>query len=536
MKLTDDAELLRLYVHSSSEAAFAELVRRYIKLVYQTARRQVGSDGSTAEDVTQTVFSLLARKAALLTRHQSLAGWLHTTSRFAASQAIRTERRRRSREQEAHLMQELSNDCGSTTDWDQLRPVIDEVLGELNESDRETVLLRYFADLPLAQIGAKFKITENTARMRVDRALGKLHALLTRRGVTSTSAMLATMLVSEANGAMPAALAATVTSTALAGKIATATSMMFMSTSKFSVGITAVVVAAGVLGVALQYRANIHLRDSVASLQQKNEELARQRPENERSAKVRTYADVPRTPLQAENTRSQTSVAATSSRQPGEISQTRESLSELKSETPLLPSPFQISSRLEGRYTGLIKALNLTPSQWDQIRTLLLAKQQAAEDAVETALRQGLNTRRNLPAIREIIAEAQAPVNARIQAALGDGGYAQFQHYEQTLPQRVTVNDLAQMLRTTPTPLTDDQARQMVEILTQTEEPQGKGGIGRILNGNVNNHSKITALTIVRSTGVLSDAQIEALKQLQQQQLGVTIDASAGPDPAPRGN
>src|SRR5688572_24983159 len=96
----DDAELLRRYADEESEAAFAELVRRYINLVYHAALRQLGGDGHRAEDVTQEVFSLLARKARSLRRHQALAGWLHTATRHAARRGLRTERRRARREQE----------------------------------------------------------------------------------------------------------------------------------------------------------------------------------------------------------------------------------------------------------------------------------------------------------------------------------------------------------------------------------------------------------------------------------------------------
>ena len=99
--------------------------------------------------------------------------------------------------------------------WERLRPVIDDALGELDERDRQAVLLRFFSGLPLAQVGERLRLTENAARMRVDRALDKLHVRLARRGVTSTSAALAVALTGQAGFATPAGLAASVTSTAL---------------------------------------------------------------------------------------------------------------------------------------------------------------------------------------------------------------------------------------------------------------------------------------------------------------------------------
>src|SRR6266511_3993857 len=59
----NDFELLRCYAEDRSEAAFAELVKRYIDFVYSAAFRQVGGDAHLADDVTQSVFVDLARKA-----------------------------------------------------------------------------------------------------------------------------------------------------------------------------------------------------------------------------------------------------------------------------------------------------------------------------------------------------------------------------------------------------------------------------------------------------------------------------------------
>ncbi|HWA08081.1 MAG TPA: sigma-70 family RNA polymerase sigma factor, partial [Opitutaceae bacterium] len=141
--MTEEARLLRQYVDERSEAAFTELVRRHVNLVYFAALRRVGGDAHLADDVTQSVFSDLARKAPALKDREVLTGWLHTSTRFAAAQAVRTERRRRVREETAHhLMQEDS--ANPEPRWERLRPVIDEALDELNEREREVLLLRFF--------------------------------------------------------------------------------------------------------------------------------------------------------------------------------------------------------------------------------------------------------------------------------------------------------------------------------------------------------------------------------------------------------
>ena len=104
MTTTDSTELLRCYASELSEAAFAALVRQHVDLVYSAALRQVNGDEQVAQDVTQAVFTDLARKAGRLTRHPSLAGWLYTSTRFLAAKTRRTEQRRRTRDQEAHAM------------------------------------------------------------------------------------------------------------------------------------------------------------------------------------------------------------------------------------------------------------------------------------------------------------------------------------------------------------------------------------------------------------------------------------------------
>src|SRR5438128_1105636 len=186
LNMTPDCELLRRYAESRSEDAFAELVRRHLDLVYSAALRQVNRDAALAQDVTQTVFTDLARKANSLSRRPVLTGWLYTSAHFAAAKAVRAERRRRAHEQEAQTMRELLHDPAPDLEWSKLRPMLDEAMHQLKEADREAILLRYFEQRPLGEIGARLGVSENTARMRVDRALEKLRSVLSRRGVALT--------------------------------------------------------------------------------------------------------------------------------------------------------------------------------------------------------------------------------------------------------------------------------------------------------------------------------------------------------------
>ena len=143
--MNEENELLRRYVEENSESAFTELLRKRIDLVYSAALRQVNGNSQLAEEAAQAVFLDLVCKARSLVHHPSLVGWLFTTTRFIAINLCRTEQRRRAREQKANVMIEQDSDSA----WQELCPILDEAMQDLNEKDREAVLLRFFDRQPL---------------------------------------------------------------------------------------------------------------------------------------------------------------------------------------------------------------------------------------------------------------------------------------------------------------------------------------------------------------------------------------------------
>lgn len=262
----NDSDLLQGYVETKSEDAFAELVRRHLDLVFSAALRQVGGDAHLAQDVAQTVFNDLARKAGSLSSRTVLSGWLYTSARFAAAKIVRTEQRRVARERESQFMN--PPDQTDPPDWDRLQTVLDDAMHDLKDTDRNAVLLRYFKGCSFEDVGKNIGVSGDSARMRVDRALEKLRKCLAKRGVMSSSAALAVVLTQQTISAAPAGLAAIVASSAVsaAGVGAAAGIFQFMAITKTQAAAMAIVVAGFTVPIVLQYQANQRLEQTHQAL------------------------------------------------------------------------------------------------------------------------------------------------------------------------------------------------------------------------------------------------------------------------------
>ena len=172
MSDVSDMELLRKYDQQGSEEAFAELVRRHLNLVYSAALRHVGI-AALAEEISQAVFVILARKAGRLHRNTILEGWLYETTRLTALTFMRGERRRQRREQEAFMQSRLQGPDEVST-WNQLAPLLDKSMSRLGKKDRDAVILRFFKDKNLAEVATALHVSDSAAQRRVHRALEKL--------------------------------------------------------------------------------------------------------------------------------------------------------------------------------------------------------------------------------------------------------------------------------------------------------------------------------------------------------------------------
>jgi RNA polymerase sigma factor (sigma-70 family) len=239
-----DHELLADFARTGAEAPFAALVQRHINLVYSTAMRFT-RDAHLAEEVTQAVFILFARKAGGISAKVVLTGWLYQTTRFTAAKLQREHLRRENREQEAY-MQSTLNQNETDEAWKQIAPVLDGAMDALREADRNAVLLRYFEDKPLAEVGMALGVSEDAARVRVNRALEKLRSMLTKRGVALGATAIAGAVTTNAVTAAPATLAATITTVALTGTALTLTTVAMTTIQKIAVtAVLTVTVGAG---------------------------------------------------------------------------------------------------------------------------------------------------------------------------------------------------------------------------------------------------------------------------------------------------
>lgn len=282
MQSKSDAQLLRDYADRGVEAAFAEIVNRHTNLVYSAALRLVNSPDS-APEIAQNVFVGLARGAhtlsAQLTAEASLAGWLCRSTRNQALKFRRDDSRRHSRERQA--MELLDPISETAPDWASLRPVLDEAMAELTDLDYDALVLRFFNNQDLKEVGRALGVSDDTAQKRVSRALDKLCENLTRRGVATTSAALSLAISANAVSVAPAGLAATIsTAAALAGTAlattvtATAVKTIAMTTLQKTV-ITATLAAAIGTGIYEARQASV-LRDQVQTLLQQRSPLADQ--------------------------------------------------------------------------------------------------------------------------------------------------------------------------------------------------------------------------------------------------------------------
>ena len=312
--MTSDWDLLRQFARENSQDAFGEIVRRHLDLVYSAALRQVRSP-ELAEEVARSVFTDLARDAGKLKADTILTAWLYAVTRRTAVDVVRKESRRQLREQIATEMN-TTNDishfakCEMGPAWAEIEPLLEDAMAALDETDRSAVLLRFFENKSLREVGVALGASEDAAQKRVSRAVERLREFFSKRNATIGASGLVVLISANAVQSAPVGLvvtisAATLAGTAAASSAAFATTKVIAMTTLQRIVIGATLTAAVGTGIFEAHQAS-QLRDRVQTLQKQQSSLAEQLRQLERE---RGDATIRLTALRNENERLKNSEA-----------------------------------------------------------------------------------------------------------------------------------------------------------------------------------------------------------------------------------
>jgi RNA polymerase sigma factor (sigma-70 family) len=446
MHETSDAQLLRDYATNHSEAAFRELVTRHTDFVYSAALRQVNSP-DVACDLTQSVFTDLARKARSVADktdgNRSLVGWLHRSTRYAALNHLRDDRRRIANERQA--MEQLLANSEPAPDWDRIRPALDEALDSLSDEDREALLLRYFKNHDLRRVGQALGVSDDAAQKRVGRAVERLREFFAKRGVTVGGGGLAIVISANAVQAAPVGLSLTIsTAAALTGTTlattATATTIKTIAMTTLQKTIITVTIAAAVGGGIYEARQASKLRGQNQTLQEQQAPLAEQiqQLQRERDEARNQLASIrgekERLPENTAELLRLRGMAGVARRAIGEAEQLRAQLARQASEATNNPISGTMvdaiklggEQQMEGRLSRMTASLHLTAEQAQAARDILMREVRMKSAVVQ----QGQSGKLDMKEIIRQAIEAGNP-DEQIKALLTPDQQAAFPAYRQ---------------------------------------------------------------------------------------------------------
>ena len=440
--MTNDADLLGLFIRApataAGEDAFAALVERHLNLVYSAALRQVRS-AQLAEEISQSVFTQLACRAASLKPGTILAAWLHKVTYHAAIDVVRREGRRQAREQIACEMSRVMD--ANPIDWTQVEPLLDQAVQSLNEADRAAIILRFFENKSLREIGELLGTNEDAAQKRISRALERLREHFVRNKITTAAAGLGAAISAHAIQAAPVGLAGIIAKSSLAVSIPVYTSL---TTAKIIAMTTLQKIAIGVVlaGAAVTIAYQHH---RFAQLQQQTEAL-----EKQQTADKAMVAQVAQ--LQKEHDAASDELAALKEEnaalksRPTEVLKLRGEVGKLRGEKDQLGATAAISKMTatpEARqllhdqqklgmsmiYKQFADQRKLTPEQTEKFNDLLADHIMKNVDDVTAALRDKTPSDQ----LNQIFAGENASLEQNIQELLGADNFTQYQDYTRNL-------------------------------------------------------------------------------------------------------
>jgi RNA polymerase sigma factor (sigma-70 family) len=467
-----DLELLDQFAREQSQDAFTVLVNRHINLVYSAALRQVRSP-ELAEEVAQSVFTNLAQNAAKLTPNTILTAWLYRVTRHAAIDVVRREARRQAREQIAFQMSDITN---TSTDWTHIERMLDEAMDSLEEADRTALLLRYFENRSLREVGQALGASEDAAQKRVSRAVERLREFFTKREVTVSTGALVAVLSANAIQAAPAGLAATVSTGAVLtlNPISTSTAITvtkaiaMTATQKIIIG----VVAAGAVAVGVyQARQNASLREQVQTMKQSQDEQIALKNQVQELQRERDHATNQLAALSEE--------VATQKKSPNEVLKLRGEVGSLRKENAEIGSTSglsKVTANPESRkllrnqqklgmsmiYKGFAKSAILSSDQTEKLNDLLADHIMENVGHVTAILRDKPGAEQ----MNQIFADQDATLLQQVQALLGPDGAAQYQDYSKNLLSTLTAQQFKDML-TGSDAAKEDKSKQLTQLMQE---------------------------------------------------------------------
>jgi RNA polymerase sigma factor (sigma-70 family) len=435
----NDHDLLGQFTREQAQDAFASLVNRHMNLVYSAALRQVRSP-QLAEEVSQAVFTNLARNAAKLAPDTILTAWLYQVTRHAAIDVVRSEARRQAREQIALQMSDLND---NSTGWTHIEPLLDEAMQSLDPPDRTAILLRYFENKSLREVGEALGSSEDAAQKRVQRAVDRLRDFFFQRKVTVGAGALIAIVSANAIQAAPAGLAATVAAGAVVASASASSSAAFTLTKIIAMTTLqktiAVAIVAAALGAGL-YHARVvsTLREQVQTLKEQQHQQAALTQKDRDLLLERDRATNALAVLASED--------AARKKSPNEVLKLRGEVGRLRQENAQLGSTNALSKATatpEARkmlrdmqkaamsvvYKGFAQQTKLTSEQTDKLGDLLADHIMQNVDHVTTALRD----KPTPDELNGLFASQQTALHQQIEALIGPDGLAQYQDYTKNL-------------------------------------------------------------------------------------------------------
>lgn len=526
MTTMDDMELLREYATRHSEEAFATLATRHIDLVYSAALRHTRNHHQ-AQEVTQAVFVVLARKAGSLNPRTVLAGWLFQTARLTAANYVRGEIRRVRREQEACMQSDPNHHTEES--WRHVAPILNEIIGGLREKDRDAIVLRFFQGKDYRQVAAVLGATEEAAQMRVSRALEKMRKMFARRGVVLSAAALGGAIAAQGTQAAPAGLAATVVAGAVHGAAMTASTLTL---------------AEGTLKIMAWTKAKVTIGAGVVVL------LAFQQHQNavqaQQIAAARQKLDGQAQALAAEESRAQeleqqtAGILETESSQQKDLERLRtrrkaagqgsQSLAGAHAPSTLLAATLSDPDAREALRQQLFTA---SRTRWSPIIEGLKLDKQKAEKLVGIGADWGLKNLETAVAFTEATLTAEAAVQteadterdatSQIRLLLGDEGFASYQECQKEFPARTLVDQFNKQLG--PFPISAIQRGALARVIEAepTEVASGLAGDFTVrelvspggLDGRFEAQAESNQRILQAAAGFLSPEQVESLRLMQ---------------------